>query len=157
MPERFGGSTFMKELYLICAGRQIIERIAAIPAGNGEMRRVYDDDDGGHKCVDVAEHADDAGPVEANRAGRSRRIQRDVEDSAVEVRKSVMENGVEVGKIDDSSGLDGENVRRKSLVLLQHSRMLVGGRRGWQIRRGQPDYDAGIVVLFFDRGILRLD
>ena len=147
----------MKELYLICAGRQIIERIAAIAAGDHKVRRVHDNDNRGHKRVNIAEDADDAGPVEADRSRRSGRIERDVEDGAVEVRKCVMKNGVEVGEVDDSAGLDGEDVRRKSLVLLQHSRMLVSDRHGWRIRRSQPDYDAGIVLLPFDRGIRRLN
>jgi hypothetical protein len=69
--------------------------------------------------VNVAEHAHDARAPEVHRPGSSGRIQSNIKELTVEVRKGIVEDRIRIGKIDCASRSDDKGVRVKHLVFLQ--------------------------------------
>ena len=93
-------------------------------AGGGEVRRVEHNDEGRHRRMDIAEYPHDTGVREMNRPACSRWIKREVEDLAVEARKGVVKDRVQVGKLDGGADIDRKNMWIEPFILLDHAHML---------------------------------
>jgi hypothetical protein len=81
--------------------------------------------------MNIAEDTNDARAAETYRSARSRRIQANIKQLAVEIGERVMEDGVSVGEIHHASNLNHQHVRVKHLVLLKK---LGSSGPGWLIR-----------------------
>ena len=61
------------------AGRHVLDAVAPLAVGHREERMAEDEDEGVHVRVDVAEHAHDAGPIEADRPRVAGRVAPEIE------------------------------------------------------------------------------
>src|SRR5207249_10929917 len=88
--------------------------------------RVDNDDRRAHFRMDIAEDVANSWRVERERVRSPGLVESEVESLAVEQRKDVMKERIEVWKIDDRADGNREDVGVKCFVLLQHPEVVTG-------------------------------
>ena len=106
--------------HVVGARRHVVDAVAAVGVGQREERMAEHEDERVHVRVDVAEHAHDAGPVEAHRLGAAGGVAAEIERPRLRERKHVVVDAVAVGEVDDRAGGDRQHVRHERLVALIH-------------------------------------
>src|SRR6476646_3949154 len=115
----------MEKMSLISARRYIRDREAPVFLSGGEIAGINHYDNRGHRRMDVAKDAHNARPPELHGSRRAGRVEANIENLPIKVRKSVMKDWIEIWEIHGGSRLDHQHMRREPLVLLQHARMLL--------------------------------
>ena len=113
---------------LKAAGRHVLDPIPALIIGHGDIAVREDEDERVHEGVDVAEHADDAGPLEAHGLGLADGVAPEIELLGLRERKHVVVDEIFVRESDLRALHHHQKARVELLVLLSHRRAL--GRLG---------------------------
>ena len=133
--------------HAVVARRHVVDVVTPLAVGHREVRMAEHEDERAHVRVDVAEHAHDARPIEADRPRVTGGVASEIEAGRLRERKHVVIELVRIRKIDRRAGHDGEQMRHERFVALVHHRSaafvdLEGASR----RRLQVDHRAHPIV-----------
>ena len=138
---------FVPHRHRVGARRHVLDAIPSVVVGHREITVGEDENEGVHVRMDVAEHADDARPLEAHRFRLARGVAPEIELLRLRERKDVVVGVVVVGEVHVGAGDDGQHVRHETLVALIHPRAAVfalferGAWRGFEIDDAAPPFE----------------